>query len=127
MSKRVLHVVQRAFRATLEEQDDTVLWLAQALKGAGAEPAVLLRGTAVAYLATGQDASGLAFGARRQTQPPALREDLQRMVRNGIPVFYVSEDQVALGLAGQSLPGASPVGRPELPSLFARFDQVWFW
>ena len=37
MSKRQLHIVDGAYRATLEEQDDPVVWLCHAMRGAGAE------------------------------------------------------------------------------------------
>src|SRR5262252_2545492 len=103
----ILNVVESAYRGTLEEQDDTVLWLSQALKGAGAEVAVLLRGNAVNYLVRSQDASGLAFGERRQSQPPALAEDVARMLSRGIPVYFVIEDAEDRGLAPAELLGGT--------------------
>ncbi len=98
MSKRILQVAEGAYRATIEEQDDTVVWFTQAIKGGGADVTVLLRGHAVNYAVKGQDASGLAFGDRKQTQPPDLSGDLVRMIAKGVNVYAVSDDLVARGL-----------------------------
>ena len=49
MSKRILAVVTCAYRATLEEQDDPIVWLARAMRKADAAVDVLLSGNAVSY------------------------------------------------------------------------------
>jgi len=125
---RIIHVVNSAYRATLEEQDDPILWLIQAMQGAGGNGAVLLRGTAVGYGVTTQDASGLAFGPRKQTQPPRIADDLKRMLDGGLSVHYVSEDAADRGLSEVDLlPGLLPVDREKVADLLQRFEGVFTW
>jgi sulfur relay (sulfurtransferase) DsrF/TusC family protein len=128
MSKKVLSIVETAYRATLEEQDDTVVWITHALKGAGAAPDVLLRGNAVDYAVKGQDASGLSFGERRQTQPPKLDEDVAKLITKGVKVFVVEDDLAERGVERTELIGGlESVTRANLPALFDAYDQVWHW
>lgn len=128
MSKRILSIIATAYRATLEEQDDTVVWLSHAMKGAGASLDVLLRGNAVNYAVKGQDASGLAFGERRQTQPPRIEEDLAKLIAKGVKVFLVEEDLGTRGVErGDLIAGVDPVKRAGLPQLLRAYDQVWHW
>jgi len=128
MSKKVLNIVETAYRATLEEQDDTVLWLTQVLQWAGADMSLLLRGNAVNYAARGQDASGLALGEWRQTQPPRLEQDLERLLGKGVRVLAVADDLGERGLEPRDLvSGVETVARSGLPSLLERYDQVWHW
>jgi intracellular sulfur oxidation DsrE/DsrF family protein len=128
MSKRILQVVEGAYRATIEEQDDTVVWFTHAIKGGGADVTVLLRGHAVNYAVKGQDASGLAFGDRKQTQPPDLSGDLVRLIAKGVSVYVVHNDLVARGLTpGDLVDGVTPVTKDEIPALLGRYDLVWHW
>ena len=125
---RTLHIVRNAYRATLEEQDDPILWLLQAMQGAGVDGTALLCGTAVGYGVMSQDASGLVFGARGQTQPPRLADDLTRMLERGIPVHYVCEDATERGITEEDLvPGLQAVDREKVADLLGRFDRVFAW
>jgi predicted peroxiredoxin len=128
MANRILHVVASAYRATLEEQDDPALWLAQSLRNNGLDVHVLLRGNAVNYAVRGQDASGLVFGDRAQTQPPRLEEDLARLLRSGTKVYLAEDDLGPRGIkASELIEGITPVRVGGLPALFAEFEQVWQW
>jgi len=125
---KALNIIESAYRATIEEQDDTIVWLTHAMKGAGADLAVLLRGNAVNYAALGQDAAGLAFGGWRQTQPPRIGDDISSLVAKGVSVYVLGEDLAERGLGpGDILNGVERVGRERLPQLLAGYDQVWHW
>ncbi|MGH2684150.1 MAG: hypothetical protein ACRDJP_01620 [Actinomycetota bacterium] len=128
MTIRVLNIVATAYRGTLEEQDDTVLWLTSMCGAAGLDVAVLLEGNAVNYAARGQDSSGLRFGAATLAHPPSLDHDIETMLAKGLPVTYVADDAERLGLdEGALVGGVKPVALADLPSLFDGFDLIWRW
>jgi intracellular sulfur oxidation DsrE/DsrF family protein len=128
MAKKVLQVLDSAYRCTIEEQDDPVVWITHAMKGAGADLGVLLRGAAVNYAIRGQDASGLSFGGRRQTQPPRIDEDVAKLVEKGVEVYVVEEDARERGLENADfVPGVKPIPRSGVAGVFDRYDQIWSW
>jgi sulfur relay (sulfurtransferase) DsrF/TusC family protein len=125
---KVLQIVETAYRATAEEQDDTVIWIARAMRGAGAELGVLLTGNAVNYVAADQDASGLKLGAWQQAQPPVLAQDLASLLRKDVPIYCIKEDLADRGLMeGKLLEGIVLMSREQMPRLFSEYDQVWRW
>jgi intracellular sulfur oxidation DsrE/DsrF family protein len=125
---KTLSIIESAYRATLEEQDDTIVWLHGAMKAAGADLAVLLRGNAVNYLVTRQDAAGLGFGDWRQTQPPSIASDLAALAARGVEVSYVAEDLADRGIERNELiNGAQPVARHAVADLVSRYGRVWYW
>ena len=125
---KALQVIQSAYRCNLEEQDDPVVWITHAMKGAGAELGVLLRGNAVNYAVTGQDASGLTLGGWSQTQPPQIERDVSALMAKGIEVFVVEEDIAERGVsAGALIDGVKSVARGGIPALFSAYDQIWHW
>lgn len=125
---KILSIVETAYRATVEEQDDTILWLTHMLKNGGADISVLLRANAVNYAVKGQDASGLAFGEARMAHPPEIDKDVEKIIGKGVPVYLVQEDAQERGLTdGDLISGVRKVSRRELPSLVDQHDQVWHW
>jgi sulfur relay (sulfurtransferase) DsrF/TusC family protein len=125
---KILSIVESAYRGTIEEQDDTIIWLNHMLKDAGADIALLLRANAVNYAAKGQDASGLTFGEAKMVNPPEIDKDLEKLVGRGVPVYLVQEDAQERGLADNDLiSGVKKVSRGDLPSLIDAHDQIWHW
>lgn len=125
---KALNIIETAYRATLEEQDDPVVWLTHAMTGAGADLDVLLRGNAVNYAVRGQDASGLAFGARRQKNAPQLADDIKGLIGKGVQVFVVEDDLAERGLDGEMLiDGLRPLPSSAVAQLVDGYDQVWHW
>ena len=128
MSKKQLHVVDVAYRATLEEQDDPIVWLCHAMRGAGAELDVLLSGNAVGYGVREQRVAPLEIGPRRQKQTPDLVGDLARLLAHQVAGYFVEEDAAERGIDPASLlEGLVPVSRAKLATLFERYDQVHRW
>jgi len=125
---KTLNIIETAYRATLEEQDDPVVWIIHAMKGAGAEQGVVLRANAVNYAVKAQGVPPLAFGARRQQQGPHLAEAVGGLVGKGVAVYVVSDDLTERGLQGEELIGGlKPVRKTDLPALCSGYDQVWHW
>lgn len=125
---KALNIVASAYRATIEEQDDTIVWLSHAMKGAGASIDLLLRDNAVNYAVRGQDASGLAFGHWKQTEPPRIAHDVASLIAKGATVYALTEDLAERGLAREHLiDGIEPIDLPALAQLLARYERVWHW
>ena len=125
---RILQIVESAYRATLEEQDDTVLWFTRALRAAGAQADVLLQGSAVNYAVEKQDAQGLRLGAWRQIHPPAIAGELAALIGNGARVAAIKEDLDERGIAaGQLVADVELLGRRSLAGLYGQYGHVWKW
>lgn len=125
---KALQVIESAYRCTVEEQDDPVVWITHAMKGAGADLDVLLRGNSVNYAVKGQDASGLSFGDLPQTHPAQIERDIRQLSEKGVSVYVVKDDAADRGISESDfVDGVQSVGRPEVAKLFSEYDQVWHW
>ncbi|HEY6428165.1 MAG TPA: hypothetical protein VIX84_13150 [Acidimicrobiales bacterium] len=129
MTKKTLNIVESAYRAVMEEQDDTILWLLAAMQGAGAEHTVVLRGNAVNYAVAGQGAPGLTIGGWKQTQAPRMDNDVIDLIdRRKIPVFVIEEDLAERGIErGELVPGVQPLSSKMLPKHMAEYEIVSHW
>lgn len=128
MSKKILCIVESAYRGTLEEQDDSIMWLTQALGKAGGQMSVVLRGNAVNYAVKAQNPVGVSIGKLAIEHPIDPTADIARMKGAGIPVYLVQEDLAKRGIGAQALVGdVQLIAQRELAGMFAGYDHVWHW
>ena len=129
MAKKTLNIVELAYRAVMEEQDDTILWLLAAMQAAGAEHTVVLRGNAVNYAVAGQGAPGLTIGGWKQTQAPRMDNDVIDLIeKRKIPVFVIEEDLAARGIEpGELVAGVHLLSAKMLPQRMAEYEIVSHW
>jgi hypothetical protein len=129
MAKKTLNLVDSAYRAVMEEQDDTILWLLAAMQAAGADHTVVLRSNAVNYAVAGQGVPGLTVGEWRQTEAPRMDRDVADLIeRRKIPVLVIEEDLAERGIErGALIPGIEIMSRSALPALCEAYAVVSLW
>jgi sulfur transfer complex TusBCD TusB component (DsrH family) len=129
MAKKTLNIVESAYRAVMEEQDDTILWLLAAMQASGAEHSVVLRGNAVNYAVAGQGAPGLTIGGWQQSVAPRMDADVVDLVETRkIPVFVIEEDLAARGIEhGELVPGVALLSVKMLPQRMSEYEIVTHW
>ena len=124
----ILSIVENAYRATLEEQDDAALWFNGALRKAGTNTNLLLQKNAVHYAMANQRRPRLVIGDIEVENPPEFDQDLLRMIDDGAKVYVVLDDLDDLGLKDVELiRGVETIPRSRLAEVTAKYDQVWWW
>ena len=125
---KILSIMERAYHGTLEEQDDTNMWITAAMTGAGGDFSVLLRGNAVNYAVKGQDASGLTIGDVPLSVPPKLDEDLTDLISKGVDVYAVLDDLQARAITEADLiDDVKVIPQAKIAELWDQHDSIWHW
>lgn len=129
MSKKVLSVVDTAYRACQEEQDDAGLWFTAAVKNAGIEDvSVLLTGNAVNYAVKGHSTDPMVIGGGTVPHPFDPSGDIGRMVDKGISFYLLRDDADERGIEPSSLIGSVElISRNQLAEFVGQFDSIWHW
>ncbi len=125
---KILSIVDTAYRATLEEQDDTALWFTAACKTAGGNLTVLLTGNAVNYAVKYQNPRSLSFGKVEITHPEKPQDGLKRLIDKGVNVFMIRDDLEQRGIHPDScIPGIENISRSHLSKFVSQYDLIWHW
>ena len=128
MSKKVLSVIDNAYRACQEEQDDAGLWFSAAVKNAGVELTILLTGNAVNYAVKGHKSDAFSVGGGTIADPFDPAKDLERAAGKGIGIYMVREDADERGIEKDSLIGCvEQISRSKIAELVENHDDIWHW
>lgn len=125
---KILNIVSSAYRATMEEQDDTVVWLTHTLRRAGADVDLLLRGATANYVIEGQAVAPLTIGDRTQRNAPDVHGAVRDLADAGARILVLEEDMMRYGLSTcDQLAQTQLVPLGELPVLLSGYDSIWHW
>ena len=125
---KVLSVIDSAYRASLEEQDDAGLWFSSAVAKAGADITLLLTGNAVNYVTTGHHGEPLQLGGGTIAFPMDPNVDIKRAADGGCACFFIREDAEERGIdTAKVMAGVEAISRDKLADFVDSFDDIWHW
>lgn len=128
MSKAVLSVIDTAYRAAQEEQDDAGLWFSAACQNAGVDVDILLTGNAVNYAVPGHRENSLLLGGGTVPHPFDPAKDIERMASKGVSFYLIREDAEERGIDPASLIGSvEPIARAQLADFIGEYENIWHW
>ena len=123
----ILNIIECAYRATLEEQDDTILWLSRSLQNNGADVSILLRGNAVNYAAK-QRCPPLAIGGSGIPHPADPNHELAQLQAKGATIYVLRDDLDQRGIqSSQLINGVTLIAASAVAETMEQYSQVWHW
>ena len=126
--KSFISIFDLGYRATVEEQDDTIIWMTHMLQKSGVQGALLLRGSAVNYASKHQRSVPVTFGNWTQKHPADLARDLQRFQGEGGRVFALQKDLERRAIdTDELIDGVTTVEGDAVAGLLAEYDLVFNW
>jgi intracellular sulfur oxidation DsrE/DsrF family protein len=128
MEGRVLAIVERAYRGTIEEQYGNILWLSHILRRLRGEIDVLLRGGAVRYALQNQPRTHLVIGSQSVDTLPHYETELRNLLDSGVSVYVSAADCDRCRVdQNRLIPAVVAVDSPGVAKLFAEHAHVWHW
>jgi hypothetical protein len=100
----------------------------RALRRAGAEVHLLLRGAAVVYAVRGQGDAAPQSANQVSPETGSPDREVVSLVQKGTNVYYIEDDARARSIvADQLVAGCKPVRRSDLPTLLHGYERIWRW
>lgn len=125
---KVLSVIDSAYRASLEEQDDAGVWFSSAVAKAGTDITLLLTGNAVSYVAKGHNEKALEIGGGKIAHPMDPNKHLTVAKEIGCALFFIKEDAQERGIEPSAImDGVEGISRNNLVEFVEKFDDIWHW
>ena len=128
MSKKILSVIDTAYRAAQEEQDDAGLWFSAAVHNSGLNVDILLTGNAVNYAVKGHRIEPIKTGGGVVPHPFNPNGDIERMAAKGANFLVVGEDLAERGIDSSNLTNCvEQISREKVADLLDSYDSIWHW
>lgn len=125
---KTLSICEQGYRATVEEQDDTIIWITHMLRKSEVDTGLLLRGTAVNYASKSQEPVSVSFGDWTQAHPANLARDLESFIADGGKVYASSEDLAKYAVDTSKLvEGVNALDWTGIVGLIGEYDIIMNW